>query len=398
MLITFFGAILAAFLAVPLSPYVRPLVPMIGLDNPLWVVVLPPLIVFIAISIAVTSFAQFVHLKFSVFFKYKRKESEYFRWDRMNSRVGIPFGLLTAMLYLILIGALVNSTGYFTAQVESKNENPFWLKTVNRMREDVHATGMVRFSAAINPLPPAFFDAADLIGLLYHNVGLINRTLDYPALLPLTENKELQSLLTDPAFLQLGTNQASVMEFVQFPKTQAILTNSAMMDQLRQQFDPVDSKDLLEFLRTGKSPKYDSETILGRWQIDVNSTVSQYRKVNPGASVKETTRLRAYVARQLGDLALAATPDNKLSLKGVRPNVPAFAPVVTSIGIIPALVGPGATNPPPKTIIQGTWSKAGEKYQVKFQGDKGERSGDATVDGSRLVILFNRDPLVFERD
>ena len=34
MLITFFGAIVAAFLAVPLAPYVRPLVPMIGLDNP----------------------------------------------------------------------------------------------------------------------------------------------------------------------------------------------------------------------------------------------------------------------------------------------------------------------------------------------------------------------------
>ena len=398
MLITFFGAIVAAFLAVPLAPYVRPLVPMIGLDNPLWVVVLPPMIVFIAISIAVTSFAQFIHLKFSVLFKYKRKESEYFRWERMNSRVGIAIGLLTSMLYLILIGALVNSTGYLTAQVESKGENPFWLKTVNRMRADVHATGLVRFSAAINPLPPEFFDAADLIGLVFHNPELLNRTLDYPALLPLAENKELQSLLTDPQLLQLSSNQASVVEYVQFPKTQGILTNAAMMDQLRQQFDPVDSKDLLEFLKTGKSAKYDGETLLGRWQIDVNGTVSQYRKANPGASVQDTARLRAYVARQLSDLALAATPDNKLTLKGVRPNVPAFAPVITSKGIIPAIVGPGATNTLPKVILQGTWAKAAGKYQVKFQGDKGERSGDATVEGTKLTIVFNRDPLVFERD
>ncbi len=398
MLITFFGAIVAAFLAVPLSPYVRPLIPMIGLDNPLWVVVLPPLIVFIAISIAVTAFAQFIHLKFSVMFKYKRKESEYFRWERMNSRVGIAIGLLTSMLYLILIGALVNSTGYLTAQVESKNENPFWLKAVNRMRADVHATGMVRFSAAINPLPPAFFDAADLLGLVYHNPELINRTLDYPALLSLSENKELQSLLTDPQFLQLSSNQASVVEFVQFPKTQAILTNAAMMDQLRLQFDPVDSKDLLEFLKTGKSAKYDSETILGRWQIDVGGTVNQYRKLNPGAAAGEITRLRVYINRRMIDLALAATPDSRLSLKGVQPNVPAYAPVVTSKVMPPAIVGPGATNSLPKVVLQGSWSKAGGKYQVKFQGDKGERSGEATVEGTKLTIVFNRDPLVFERD
>ena len=79
MLITFFGAILATFLAVPLSPYLSPLIAMIGFENPLWVVVLPPLIVFVAISLVVTSIAQVVHLKVSVLFKYRRKEAEYFR-------------------------------------------------------------------------------------------------------------------------------------------------------------------------------------------------------------------------------------------------------------------------------------------------------------------------------
>lgn len=399
MLITFFGAILAAFLAVPLSPHVRPLVAMIGFENPLWVVVLPPLIVFVAISIVVTSVAQLVHLKVSVIFKYKRKEQEYYRWERMNARIGIAFGLLTGMLYLIFIGALVNSMGHLTAQVEStKGENPTWLKVVNRMRADAQPTGLVRFSAAMNPLPPSFFDAADLIGLVYHNPELMNRALDYPALLPLSENKELQGLLTDPEFTRMATNQANITELMQFPKTQGILTNAATMDQLRQQFDQVEAKDLLEFLRTGKSPKYDPELILGRWQIDVVGTVSQYRRLNPGANVSELGRLRAFVARRLNDLTLAATPDNKLSLKGTQPNVPAFAPVITSKGIIPAIAGPGATNAPPKVVVQGSWSKSGDKYQVKFQGDKGERTGDAAVENGKLVILFNKDPLVFDRD
>lgn len=398
MLITFFGAIVATFLAVPLSPHISPLIAMIGFENPLWVVVLPPLIVFVAISLVVTSIAQVVHLKISVLFKYRRKEAEYFRWERMNSRVGIPIGLLTAMLYLIFIGALVNATGYLTAQVESKGENPVWLKLVNRMRADIHSTGLVRFSAAMNPLPPSFFDAADLIGLVYHNPELISRALDYPALMQLADNKEVQGLLADPQFIQASTNQVSIVEIMALPKVQGILTNAETMGQLRAQFEPVDTKDLHEFLKTGKSPKFDPELILGRWQIDAAGTISSYRKLNGSATIAELGRLKAYVVRRLPDLTLAATPDNRLVLKGTQPNIPAYAPIITSKGIIPAIAAPGTPKAQPKVAVQGTWARAGDKYQVKFQGDKGERSGDATVENGKLVIVFNKDPLVFERE
>ena len=316
----------------------------------------------------------------------------------MNSRVGIPIGLLTAMLYLIFIGALANSTGYLTAQVESKGENPVWLKLVNRMRADVHATGLVRFSAAMNPLPPSFFDAADLIGLVYHNPELLNRALDYPALMQLADNKEVQGLLADPQFIQASTNQVSIVEIMAIPKVQFILTNAETMGQLRQQFEPVDTKDLHEFLKTGKSPKFDPELILGRWQVDAAGTISNYRKLNSGATIPELGRLKAYVVRRLPDLSLAATPDNRLVLKGTQPNIPAYAPIIASKGAIPAIPAAGTPKAPPKIAVQGTWSKAGEKYQVKFQGDKGERSGEATVENGKLVIVFNKDPLVFEKE
>lgn len=404
MLITFFGAIVATFLAVPLSPHLSPLIAMIGFENPLWVVVLPPLIVFVSISLVVTSIAQVVHLKISVLFKYRRKEAEYFRWERMNSRVGIPIGLLTAMLYLIFIGALVNSTGYLTAQVESKGENPVWLKVVNRMRADVHSTGLVRFSAAMNPLPPSFFDAADLIGLVYHNPELLNRALDYPALMQLADNKEVQGLLADPQFIQASTNQVSIVEIMAIPRVQSILTNAETMGQLRQQFEPVDTKDLHEFLKTGKSPKFDPELILGRWQVDAAGTISHYRKLNGGATIPELNRLKAFVVRRLPDLALAATPDGRLVLKGTQPNIPAYAPILASKTVIPAITtvanpkDPKALKVLPQTTVQGTWTRTGDKYQVKFQGDKGERSGEATVENGKLVIAFNKDPLAFEKE
>ena len=144
MLITFVGAIVSAFLAVPLSPVVRPLVAMVGFANPLWEIVLPPLIVFIAISIVFTSIAQYVHLKVSVVFKYKRKEDEFFRWERMNRRIGVCIGLLTAMLYMIFIAALAHSAGYLTTQIESKSENPAWVRVLNALRTDAQSSEIGR--------------------------------------------------------------------------------------------------------------------------------------------------------------------------------------------------------------------------------------------------------------
>ena len=56
------------------------------------------------------------------------------------------------------------------------------------------------------------------------------------------------------------------------------------------------------------------------------------------------------------------------------------------------------TNSPAKKVLQGSWTKADNKYQVKLSGDKGERSGEASVEGSKLVVIFNKDPVVFEKD
>jgi hypothetical protein len=398
MLITFVGAIVSAFLAVPLSPVVRPLVAMVGFANPLWEIVLPPLIVFIAISIVFTSIAQYVHLKVSVVFKYKRKEDEFFRWERMNRRIGVCIGLLTAMLYMIFIAALAHSAGYLTTQIESKSENPAWVRVLNALRTDAQSSGLSRFSAAMNPLPPTFYDGADLLGLVYHNPDLLNRAVDYPPFLSLAEHRDIQALLTDTNFFTLARGQANIMEIYMYPKMQTIVTNAETMGMLRGQFETVEAKDFLEFLKTGVSPKFAADLILGRWTIDVPGTVSQFRRLNPTATIADLNRLRAFVARRMSDLSMAVTPDGRASLKGVEPNVPAYAPWITSKVIIPALVGPGATNSPAKKVLQGSWTKADNKYQVKLSGDKGERSGEASVEGSKLVVIFNKDPVVFEKD
>src|SRR6266568_820137 len=64
------GLALGAFLAVPLGPIVKPLVPLVGLKNPIWSILLPPVIVFFLIAIIFIVIGFIVHWKVNLYYKY----------------------------------------------------------------------------------------------------------------------------------------------------------------------------------------------------------------------------------------------------------------------------------------------------------------------------------------
>src|SRR5438093_6811805 len=51
MVFPLMGLALGTFLAVPLGPLVKPVVPLVGLNNPIWSILLLPVIVFFLIAI-----------------------------------------------------------------------------------------------------------------------------------------------------------------------------------------------------------------------------------------------------------------------------------------------------------------------------------------------------------
>ena len=50
MIFPLVGLVLGTFLAVPLGPLVKSLVPLVGLKNPIWSILLPPVIIFFLIA------------------------------------------------------------------------------------------------------------------------------------------------------------------------------------------------------------------------------------------------------------------------------------------------------------------------------------------------------------
>ena len=100
-------------------------------------------------------------------------------------------------------------------------------------------------------------------------------------------------------------------------------------------------------LKTGKSPKFDPEKILGLWNVDVRATWVEERKANPNMNARQVAGLRTTFLPQILDLRLTATTDNQMILEQQNAN-----------GAQPAVVD------------HGSWKNEGGSYEITFPKNK----------------------------
>jgi hypothetical protein len=391
MSVSIFGLIVATFLAFKFNHIIRPIMPWFGAQNPVWQWFFPPLIVFGATIFVFGAIAQAVHFKVVVHFKYYSKEDkEYLPWDRLNSQLGMCLGLMMATFYIVLIGVAVYPVGYLAAQFKGQEQTPASVRLLGAMRADLRSSGLEKFVAALDPTPPAFYTAADILGLLFHNPDLGSRLSDYPLFLAINERPEIQEVVADAEFASLFKTNANVFMIIDHARTQGLLKNTDLIAQLKD----LDTKDLLVFLRTGKSPKYETEHIVGEWDLDINATIIQLAKKQPNLTVTDRTRLKNMMARFLAGVTFTAAGTGDLFIKADVPDPKAIAAVMA--GRNPnAPVNPKAPPPPPpdpnvkagpRIVARGTWKKEGDNYQIHI-----EEGGDTTmaVADQRLPAMIN---------
>ncbi|MEE4144769.1 MAG: CvpA family protein, partial [Halieaceae bacterium] len=180
MIFPLIGLFVGIWLALPLAPLMRPLVPKMGLENPVWSILLPPVMVFFIVALILVAVGFVVHWKLNLYFKYRTDEYQYQRWLRLNQRVGISMGLVAGVVYSLLIGVIVYSLGYLTVQVSAGDTDPAAVRYLNKAREDLHSSGLENAVASFAPVPEIYYSAADVLGLLYHNPLLHSRLATYP--------------------------------------------------------------------------------------------------------------------------------------------------------------------------------------------------------------------------
>jgi len=377
------GILLGALLAGPLGKLVKPLLGVFGVSNPILAWVLAPLLVFLFISVVFKIAGFAVHQKVDVHFKYHAGDLRLALWERLSRRVGLCLGLVNGALYIILISFVIFTFGYWTVQVASADKDPRLVRILNRLAQDLQSTGFAKVARAVSPMSQIWYDAADLAGLIYNNPLIEARLARYPAFLGLAERTEFQDMASDSQFTELLLRPAPITEVLDQPKAQAITQNPDMLKLIWTTVVP-DLKDLPIYLETGKSPKYGQQKILGRWNFNVNLSMSLLRRAKPNITSKEMQGWKRWMVAAFAKTSFVAMTDQQAILK----NLPAARP--TAAGVAPSAA--------PQTF-KGRWTEALEgKYQLALSGGAKDLSLAAKTDGDRLTIGVEGMDLVFDRE
>jgi hypothetical protein len=376
------GILFGAALAVPLGGLLKPVLSLVGVKSPLLLGVLAPFLVF-AIILAIFKFGGLaVHKKTEVHYKYKAGDLRYALWERVHHRLGLCLGLLNGTAYLILLSFVIYAFSYLTIQMANADSDPISVRLLNRMGKDLESTGMIKVARAVDKMPAAYYEAADVTGMLYHTSALEARLSRYPAFLSIGERPEFQDLASDSQFTDLRQKQAPVSEWINQPKAQAILKNPELLKTIWAAAKP-NLRDLTNFLATGQSETFSSEKLLGRWSFDVNGAIALHRKTRPNLTSNQAAQLKNSIAAAFGRTSLVATPERQAFLKNVpRGRTPAGAPPATEL-----------------QTLQGEWKNSGGKYEMTFTVDGKAEPVVVEFEGSRLNITGEGiPPLAFTRE
>jgi uncharacterized membrane protein required for colicin V production len=433
-LVSLLGLLVAVFAALPLGPYLRPLVPKMGLVHPVWSYVIPPVMVFLIVVLIFGGVSFLVHHKVYMHYKYATDDYARLRWERLNRKLGLCVGILAGSIYMLLVGLGIYIFGYPAVQF-TNDSSPKGQQILSDARVQLTQVGLDRSVSALDPMPTSYYLVTDLAGLVYNNPSVLERLANYPLFLQFGEMPEFQDIATDTDIMGILQTQGPVMQLINNPKLLGLLENATVMNVLRQ----VDSKDLYQYLVTGKSAKYAGEKILGRWRLLPSDTYITARRANPDMSPKEMRAIKTFIAVFLPGMTFMATPEKKVYLKlHFKPQAQALikqvqdarkaaqqaADMADPYGAYgmgadeAARYGLGAAPQPRNQKKQqakgglpdlpgvpdlniagsGTWEKHGIRYTIRYKDTKGrDRRGTVEVDNEILRLTLDNMTLVFLR-
>lgn len=374
--ISFVGIVTAVLFAGILGNLLKPLLPHVGIHDRTLIWLIAPVEAFVIVLIVFKIAGLIVHRKVNLFYKYKAGDLRLALWERLNSRLGLCVGLLNGTAYLLLVSFVIYNFSYWTVQIAPSGSEARTTRIINQLGHDLETTGLASTARSIAPLPDMYYKLADLAGLVCQNPQVSSRLASYPALLSLAERPDMQQLAQNNDFIQAWKQGAPMGQILNNPQVKGLLQNRDLIDTvweiLRANLD-----DLVVYLKTGKSPKYDSEKLLGRWSFNVNVSVGTLLIARPNIPAAEIKALRSLWSRAYAQTTFVASADHQAFLD----NMPRFK------------VENGMPTVAQTTTWQGQWNNAGTNYDLSLNG----KSMTARTDGLRLTIKSGGDVWVFDR-
>jgi uncharacterized membrane protein required for colicin V production len=371
------GIIISAFLAGPLAKHVKPMLPHVGIHDPIVIWMLSPVIVFLILLIPFKAAGYFVHRKLNLHFKYKADTLQLMWWNRLNARLGLCLALVNGLAYLVLLSFIIFNFSYWTAQVATSDDESRLVKLLNRMGRDSETTGFARIARAIDPMPEIYFKTADFAGLLRQNPQLRDRLADYPMLISVSERDDFQQLGLNTGFQGAWKQHSPISSLINDSQIQSMWQNPETVNLvwgiIQDNFD-----DLVAYLQTGQTAKYNSENIVGRWDYNAGAATAIMLQSRPVISSREMRAMRATMTQSYARTAFVAGADGQAFLK----SLPHFKTPTTFDTV----------------TWQGQWKSAGTNYNLSLKNGGQKRSMPAQIDGTRLTIVDDKTTLVFDRE
>ncbi len=397
--VSFIGLIVAAFLAIPLSPLFAWVFPLVGFKNPLAPQFGGPIIAFFLVSFVFKAVAAFLHRKLEYHFRYRRDDASRAVWEVMYKRVGACVGVLNGVVYFLVFSLLVAVFGYTTLQTGGDESDSTVLSFLSKSAKDLQDTRMDKVVAGFNPAPEKYFDAADTLGLLHHNRSLLGRLENYPVFAAMAEEPVYQTLGADKELETMIQNKASFSEILNKPSVQEVMTNSDVVARVME----LDIKDFKHYLETGVSPKFEKEKLLGRWNYDLLATLQLNKALNSQVPASSWFRMKNELSERFAGSVLTAFYNEKAKYD----LAPAMEGRATSyIGTPSARLANGqiVTNYVPRWFntnatfsAKGKWSGSAPNYLITLGNKNGTATSEAKLQDGQLSLQFEGKALSFRR-
>ena len=271
--------------------------------NPFWHRAMPSLFGFISL-VLIFAIAGFV-----VSMIVRKRLSD--RWDEfqldnfkgMNRKFGLCTGLVNALIYSVMMLAIIYRLGNFTVPFKQDSGDEGLLAKLNEARVQLDDTPFLNIAAAYDKTPDLHYQVQDLLMKIWDDRG---RTLQdlltaYPGFYALAEESEIKSLIesgesesSDDSYAVSDEGSGTGESLYEMWKNgdsltlDQILSNSDVVAAINNRYEELKTidagskeekqlinliDDIKNFFLTGQSDLYGRDRIVGRWKFARNASL-----------------------------------------------------------------------------------------------------------------------------
>ena len=271
--------------------------------NPFWHRAMPSLFGFISL-VLIFAIAGFV-----VSMIVRKRLSD--RWDEfqldnfkgMNRKFGLCTGLVNALIYSVMMLAIIYRLGNFTVPFKQDSGDEGLLAKLNEARVQLDDTPFLNIAAAYDKTPDLHYQVQDLIMKIWDDRGrnLQDLLTAYPGFYALAEESEIKSLIesgesdsSDDSYAVSDEGSGTGESLYEMWKNgdsltlDQILSNSDVVAAINNRYEELKSidagskeekqlinliDDIKNFFLTGQSDLYGRDRIVGRWKFARNASL-----------------------------------------------------------------------------------------------------------------------------